>query len=168
MIKPSDLTAGCTVRLADGTTAGPILPQLDDVDYPWEGHSAVYGRMTWTADGRCFADEASSSLDIVEIFPEEATRPTDPLVPPSPSPEAKGETSGPVRYKQVPEIVPGDYGRVRVGVQRDGNPVVALKDRDGVWNAMQPLTPDELLAAGETLIALGKAGKEMADASHNS
>jgi len=83
------------------------------------------------------------------------------LVPPSPSPEAKGETSGPVRYKQVPEIVPGDYGRVRVGVQRDGNPVVALKDRDGVWNAMQPLTPDELLAAGETLIALGKAGKEM-------
>lgn len=82
MIKPSDLTAGCTVRLADGTTAGPLMPcpGLDDIKngYIWLAHTPARGRMTWTAEGTFFTDYGRSALDIAEVISPPAQQPTDP------------------------------------------------------------------------------------------
>ena len=77
------------------------------------------------------------------------------------SPEAK--PSGPVRYKQVPvvEIVPGAYGILRVG--QFGASMIPIGLAFNPENMMRYYRPDELIAAGETLIALGKAGKEMGE-----
>lgn len=72
------------------------------------------------------------------------------------SPEAK--PSGPVRYKQVPVIDSGKFGIVEV-LSTDGAEVGFVL----LSIPANPYTPDELIAAGETLIALGKAGKEMGE-----
>lgn len=126
-------------------------------------------RRVWTVDPatgrRYFGAGPDHPLDLVADWPD-----ADPLpdaaqhanwtavewsasIRPAPSGPVVEET-GPVRWKRVPEIVQGDYGRLSIGRYYEPTGSVEVRLGSGAWYW---LSKAEILAISETTRQIGEA-----------
>ena len=124
-------------RTRDGRKVGPMVLDLTTryyPDYPWRcapNDAPDIGVPFWTARGEYHRDERDHPLDLV----------------------AEWVDDGPVRTVTRQEIVPGTYGRLRVGGVFGGVVAVGI----GARNQYLMLDADELDAAARVLAQLAEA-----------
>ena len=142
------IEAGKTYLTRDGARVGPMVywPRANQ-QFPWFSESSQHRAAVsgWGDSGRYRATNEDDYRDLVALYP------------------ASAETEGPVRVTTVTrhEIVPGNYGRLKVGdplsLSDHVSVAFCLRDQPGSAVSIAALTAEELRAAAKVLTELATA-----------